>query len=311
MKVKRRMNRKTLAAVVLILGAGVRRAEPLPAGPQAEASSAAASLPRVTYAGVRASGYGIRPFPTPRGWTAALSTMARYFPGSTPVAIWLVGEADFRSTGMKLEFPHPGDGVDYGPLVVFSDADKHDAYLRHFDSKGVKVFLQLEPGFADVPTLIDLVLDRYQHHPSVAGLGIDVEWYRNARVRGVNTPAGDDDVRLWEARVKAHHPDYRLFVKHYHKTNLPATYRGDVIFVDDSSRHRSYRSFLREMADFADYFHPNPVMFQIGYPSDRRWWRARPSPIPKVLGEALAGRVRQDCGIVWVDFSLRRVMRVR
>ena len=89
----KRMNRKTLAAVVLILGAGVLRAEPPPAGPEAEATSAAASLPRVTYAGVRASGYGIRPFPTPRGWTAALSTMARYFPGSTPVAIWPFAKA--------------------------------------------------------------------------------------------------------------------------------------------------------------------------------------------------------------------------
>jgi hypothetical protein len=297
---------RNAAAVAVVMAGALAWAAP---------ASASGSLPesgsRVVYAGVRASGYGIRPFPTPGGWTSALRRMAGYFPGSTPLAIWLVGEADFHSTGMKLGFPHPGDGVDYGPLVVFGEEDQHEPYLAHFDTQGVKVYLQIEPGFADVPTLIDLVLARYRHHPSVAGLGVDVEWYQNARLRGRNAPAGDALVRAWEARVKSHDPSYRLFVKHYDKSHLPPAYRGDVIFVNDSCRHRGYRSFLREMAAFAEHFHPSPVMFQIGYPSDRRWWRSRPRPIPKTLGRALAERVRQDAGIVWVDFSLRRVMAVR
>ena len=33
----------------------------------------------VKYAGARSSAYGIRPFPSPDGWTSALKTMAGYF----------------------------------------------------------------------------------------------------------------------------------------------------------------------------------------------------------------------------------------
>ena len=44
----------------------------------------------VKYAGARSSAYGIRPFPSPEGWINALKTMAGYFPGSTPVGIWIV-----------------------------------------------------------------------------------------------------------------------------------------------------------------------------------------------------------------------------
>ena len=37
---------------------------------------------------------------------------------------------------------------------------------------GVQVWLQVEPADADVPPLIDLVLERYAAHPSVIGFGI-------------------------------------------------------------------------------------------------------------------------------------------
>jgi hypothetical protein len=68
--------------------------------------------------------------------------------------------------------------------------------------------------------------------------------------------------------------------------------------------------FLSEFKEFADWFYPNTVMYQIGYRADKPWWGAIPAPIPKTLGEELAGRTRQDCGIVWVDFTLRDVVDV-
>ena len=110
--------------------------------------------------------------------------------------------------------------------------------------------------------------------------------------------------------VKSHDSKYRLFVKHFRKEDLPPTYRGDVVFVDDSQQFSNVETFLAEYRDFADFFYPNMVMFQIGYRADRPWWQSVGTPIPQALGRKLAGQTRQDCGIVWVDFTLRDVLSV-
>ncbi len=263
---------------------------------------------RIEFAGVRSSAYGIRPFPTAEGWGKALKTMSGYFPGSTPVGIWIVGRLHGASTGISLEFPHPGDGTDYGPLYNFAEADKHEPYLSFFDANGIKVFLQIEPGFADVERCIDLVLRQYKHHPCVLGWGIDVEWFRNARTGTDNAVATDDLVKAWDARVKSYNPKYRIFVKHFRTADLPPTYRGDVVFVDDSQQFTDLDGFLKEFKEFADFFYPNTVIYQIGYRADKKWWGTLEAPIPKTLGEKLAAGTRQECGIVWVDFTLRDVL---
>lgn len=273
------------------------------------ATPATGELPaNVTLAGVRSSAYGIQPFPEPAGWEKAMDTMAGYFPGATPMGIWIVGPLDGSVAGCRLEFPRPDDGVDYGPRITFSSADEHERYLDHFDASGIRVFLQVEPGFAEVGTLIDLVLSRYRQHPSVIGFGIDVEWFENAQTGGANAKATDALVATWEAKVKAHDPRYRLFVKHFDRNDLPPSHRGDVIFVDDSQQFGSYASFLQEFKEWADFFYPSPVIYQIGYRADRPWWSALPAPIPQTMGRDLCRQTRQDCGIAWVDFTLREVL---
>ena len=264
----------------------------------------------VRFAGARSSAYGIRPFPSPEGWADVLKTMAGYFPGSMPAGIWIVGRLHGANKGMAAEFPHPDNGADYGPLLTFSETDKHEPFLNQFDAGGIKVFLQIEPGFADVETAIDLVLNRYKHHPSVVGFGIDVEWFKNSKTDDPNAVVTDALARAWEARVKSHNPKYRLFIKHFRKEDLAPTYRGDIVFVDDSQQFNNLESFLAEYKEFADYFYPNTVMFQIGYRADKVWWKDIAAPIPKTLGEKLALQTRQDCGIIWVDFTLRDVLPV-
>ncbi len=263
----------------------------------------------VKFAGARSSAYGIRPFPSVEGWVKGLKTMASYFPGSTPVGVWIVGRLHGPSKGMSLEFPHPG-AANYGDSINFADTDKHEPFLAAFDANGIKVFLQIEPGFADVETGIDLVLERYKRHPSVAGFGIDVEWFRNAKTDNPNAVVTDALAKTWESRVKAQDPKYRLFLKHFRKEDLPPTYRGDIVFVDDSQQFTTLDAFLSEYKEFADFFYPNTVMYQIGYRADKSWWGGMKPPIPKSLGEKLAAQTRQDCGIVWVDFTLRDVVDV-
>ncbi|MFD9736418.1 fibronectin type III domain-containing protein [Umezawaea sp. NPDC059074] len=259
---------------------------------------------KAAYAGARSSSYGISPFPTSCGWEKAMRTASGYFAGSTPAAVWIVG--NIENDGVSLQFPRPNDGKDYGSRIAFASTDKHEAYLKYFDTHGVKVWLQVEPGFADMATVIDLVLKRYAHHPSVVGFGVDVEWY-NPPGPDLNDPVTDALAEKWEKKVKSVKSSYTLFLKHFDQSSMPPTYRGGIVFVDDSQFFDSTTGFLAEMKAWADRYYPNPVMYQIGYQPDKKWWNLEAKPVPKTLGTKLASVTRQDFGVVWVDFTLRDV----
>ncbi len=126
-------------------------------------------------------------------------------------------------------------------------------------------------------TLIDLVLGRYGKHPCVIGFGVDVEWHKEADRPEWGVPVDDAMGRQWEAWVKAHDPAYRLFIKHWDQRWLCPTYRGDIVFVDDSQIVESADVLVKEFEAWGKFFYPNPVMFQIGYPSDRPGGASCPS----------------------------------
>ena len=298
------MKRKELV-IILVLGVAVL-AEGCRARAEVQPPVAPEVPKNVIFAGVRSSNYGIKPFPGPAGWQKAIDAMSDRFPGSTRGAIWIVGELK-RPTSCRLFFP--SDGKAY-PNIEFAETDKHEEFLSHFDKTGTKVFLQVEPAQADLPTLIDLVLGRYKHHPCVIGFGVDVEWYRESDKPGWGIPVDDETARQWEARVKAHNPTYRLFLKHWELNWMPKTYRGDIVFIDDGQEVKSLDELLDAFQNrWADHFSPSPVFFQIGYNSDKPWWQNLDNP-PLTIGRAIAQRVKQSCGIIWVDFSLREVFKL-
>jgi len=260
----------------------------------------------IVWAGVRSSRYGIKPFPSPAGWQKAILAMAGCFEGSMPCAVWIVGE---HRSPKSVRLCFPGDGRPRA-FIEFEAVDAAEEYLRFFDGAGIRVFLQVEPAHADVEDLIDLVLDRYGHHPCVVGFGVDVEWFRDSEKPGFGVEVDDATAQAWEARVKSHDPGYRLFLKHWNIRWMPAGYRGDIIFVDDSQIFKSREEMIREFtAGWAAAFYPNPVIFQIGYKSDKPWWENLREP-PKSIGEAVREGVRQEMGIIWVDFTLRDVLPV-
>ena len=262
---------------------------------------------KVVWAGVRSSQYGIKPFPSAEGWLKAMRTMEGYFPGSSPAAIWIVGQMTKDRTTMHLFFPSEGKQV---PHVEFEPADNHEAYLDAFDKAGIKVFLQVESADADMETLIDLVLGRYKHHPCVIGFGVDVEWYKVADKPGTGTPVDDATAKKWDARIKSHNPSYRMFLKHWDIKWMPPTYRSDIVFVDDSQIFKTMDEMVTEFqTSWAHAFYPNTVVFQIGYGPDKPWWSKLAVP-PQDLGTAIARGVKQDLGIIWVDFSLRDVLPI-
>ena len=124
-------------------------------------------------AGFRFSSYGPDYDPGPAYWRDVGEKMAARFPGSVPSAVWIVGKV--KGQGCELAFP----GHSASPLVTFSGQDGNEEALTLFDRSGFEVWLQVEPGNAPVEELIHLMLDRYGHHPSVVGVGVDVEWYKS------------------------------------------------------------------------------------------------------------------------------------
>jgi hypothetical protein len=263
-----------------------------------------ASLANVVYTGVRSSSYGIKPFPEPQTWQQIINDMQMRFKGAQACALWIVGVMDGKSN-CRLEFPADGR---HDSNVVYLDYDKHEPFLTHFDSTGIKVFLQVEPADANVPDLIDIVLDRYQCHPCVIGFGVDLEWFREAENPEWGSKVTDALARAWNERVKSHNPNYRLFLKHWDRDWMPPTYRSDLIFVDDSQELKDLQAAREEFIEYwSDYFKPNMVFFQVGYRSDRKWWHKLNDP-PRDLGVILAQNIAQECGVFWVDFTLREVL---
>ena len=251
---------------------------------------------RMVGAGFRYSAYGPDWDPGPAYWLRVGQEMAARFPGAVGETVWIVGRLE--GDGTLLNFPVDGDH----PLILGSETDENEAALDLFDRHGFRVWLQVEPGHAPVEELIHIVLDRYSHHPSVVGVGIDVEWFESTE-QPEGRAVTDAEARAWLAAARKHDPDYRLFLKHWEIGKMPPTAREGLLFIDDSQILPSLQTMVDEFADWGRAFAPAPVGFQYGYPSDRPWWSKLDDP-PGDVGRAILDRVPNTEGLYWVDFTV-------
>lgn len=241
-------------------------------------------------------------FPAVTYWPAAAGELSGKFVDAVPGGVWIVSL--YQGAGVtELQFP----GADRRD-ILFTAADSSEPYLTMLDSAGARIWLQVEPGAADVDTLIDLVLNRYGHHPSVAGIGVDVEWYQtNTHPNGKQVT--DAEAQSWEARVKAHNPNYTLFLKHWLVAKMPPSYRGSILFIDDSQDFPSLAAMTAEFSDWGAAFAPNQVGFQFGYPADSAWWRSYADPM-RSIGDTLRRVVANAAALFWVDFTIDAIVPV-
>jgi hypothetical protein len=247
-------------------------------------------------AGFRYSAYGPDYDPGPQYWLRVGQEMAERFPGSVPETVWIVSR--LNDDGTLLNFPVDGAH----PLIAGSETDENESVLDLFDRHGLRVWLQAEPGHAPVEELIDIILARYKHHPSVVGFGVDVEWFESTE-RPEGRPVTDAEARAWLEAVRRHSPDYRLFLKHWEIGKMPPTEREGLLFIDDSQILPSLEVMVDEFAEWGRAFAPAPVGFQYGYPSDRPWWSQLDDP-PGDVGRAILDRVPNTEGLYWVDFTV-------
>lgn len=286
----------------------------------------------IVYSGTRSSTYGPgTPWLSVKQWESVINDMKTYFPNSESTMVWIIGS--LSGSGVNLEFARPSWLTDewlaeesYRSLdnIKFSEPTReghepHETYFDAFDKLGVKVYLQVESGYSDMRTLMDIIMKEYGHHECIAGFGVDVEWYWGVS-EDAGLPVTDDLAELWDTHLKSIDKDYRMFLKHYNTNFLPATYRSDILFVNDSQSFGSMNGdalgqydeniddvlgFIPEFKCFADTFAPNDVIYQIGYKPDRMWYYTLNDSVIQSLGEKLAEVTDQNCGIAWVDFTLK------
>lgn len=263
----------------------------------------------VAYAGVRCSTYGIEPFPTVEEWDKYAAHMQSSFEGSSGSYIWIVGYVEGNGAKKQCVLNFPIDKkIEY---VTDFPMDMNEDFLTMADEKGYSVWLQVEPGDADIVELAGAVMSHYKNHKCVKGFGIDVEWYHPGGTDGYGVPLTDEIAEQIDKKIKKVDRRFNYFVKHWDEEWLPPTYRSDMIFVNDSQGHKSLQSMKYEFDSWAEHFAPNTVMYQIGYQADKRIWSKFDKPEVQ-LGEYLSKDLadNQNLGIIWVDFSLREVINL-
>lgn len=252
-------------------------------------------------AGFRASPYGGPPLGDAAYWEDVALGMAAAVTGSAPGGVWIVGVAG-DDGACYLNFPSPGGSFDD---IGFSAEDANEAALDRFDEAGMRVWLQVEPGDASVSTLAELVLDRYGHHPSVVGFGVDVEWFRWRNHEG-GKAVSDENAANWREVVQGYEPGYSLFLKHWLTDRMPPTERDGLVFVDDGQGVGSLSELVDYFSEWGDAFAPSPVGFQFGYATDEAWWSRLDDP-PADISAAIVDAVPNTELLLWVDFTVEEV----
>ncbi|MDR1687531.1 MAG: hypothetical protein LBS21_02835 [Clostridiales bacterium] len=294
---------------------------------------------------------------TPEQYGAIARRMKEYFPNARSEFVWITGMLESAHGGITInvDFDSIADGGKYTPdeskypalselewrakHIKFTpqpgNAATHEDFLTYFDTNDIYVYLQVESGFADMETLIDIYYDVFNvaNHKCVLGFAVDVEWYYGIDSdQGI--PVSDGRAKQWAEYLYRNWGEGKagLLLKHYNCTHLPLTYRGGeegksekLIFCNDSQNAGSWdgsvaaewdsntmqagaaAGFGREFKRFADFYPDNKVVFQIGYDGDRQWIYAMDDPIIKSLSvklaEATAENVNQEISIAWVNFT--------
>jgi len=261
-------------------------------------------IPAGLRTGLRASNYGIVPFPSPSWWVDSIGSMASRFQGSAREQLAVVVEVAGGGGRGKCwaHFPQPATGT--WPNVNWDDVDLFESTFDAFDAQGISVWLQVEPASCDVSMLIDLLYQQYGHHPSVIGFGVDVEWYRKDLSR-FGKPVTDAEASAWLTRVRSRttaSANDLLLLKHWLIEKMPPTFRTATVFVDDSQGHASLGAMVAEFSAWGQAFAPSPVGFQFGYQSDKAWWSSLADP-PRDIGNELLRAIPNTRDLLWVDFT--------
>ncbi len=286
-----------LICVVLLVATGCGDKEPEPGRDDATQQKVSRYEEPGLGAGFRYSRYGPLYDPGPQYWADVAQQMASRFPDATPQGIWIVGTVSSRGTLLTL----PGES-DSRRRITFSGLDLNKEALDLFDELGVQVWLQVEPGEANIEEVIHIILSQYSDHPCVLGVGIDVEWYQSFEYE-YGKAVTDAEAEAWVKIARSYGEQYRIFLKHWLIEKMPPTVRDGIVFIDDSQYFESLEGMVAEFAVWGEYFAPAKVGFQFGYKGDEDWWSVLNDPPGEIGAQILAATPNTEA-LYWVDFTV-------
>lgn len=250
-------------------------------------------------AGWRSSPYGYQQEGEPGYWThAALNLSSRV--NGTPSGVWVIGNVLEDGT-CKLGFP--GNSSYEG--IIFSENDTAKKYLDAFDITETKIWLQVEPGSANVTELIGLVMEKYGNHSSVIGFGIDVEWLdflSNVEGRAV----ADEEALEWLRSVRRYNQSYMMFLKHWKEEKMPSAHPEGLVLMQDAQDFGNYSAMMKDYEEWGKTFSNASVGYQFGYEIDRHIWSKMKDPFTTISDDILR-KIPNAMSVYWVDFTIRDV----
>ena len=138
----------------------------------------------------------------PREWMNA----ALFYGGSKSVIDIVVAQAN--SDGfVHTQFPMK----DSAYVRSYSEVDRIEPYLVNCDELNIKVILSIQSLQADIPQLLQLLLDRYGDHPSLIGVNIDMEWKHTGIIHKVTDVERD----RWTTILASYNNSFKLFLTWY------------------------------------------------------------------------------------------------
>lgn len=169
------------------------------------------------------------------------STVAHTYGGENAVVDLVVAQA--HSDGhIALPFPFK----DEESLYTTGKNDPVELYLEKFDSEGLNVILSIQPLNANVTSLMDILLSRYDHHKCIIGINVDLEWKESGIPHYVN----NDERDAWLNAIKSHNTQLKLFLTYYEDhTHFPDDTSDLVILFDGT--HGSQKNLLSKYAELA------------------------------------------------------------
>jgi hypothetical protein len=274
------------------------------------------TIPQV--AGWRSSAYGDQdPTAVTQGnssyYTQVALGMALKFPGAAPGGIYTVGYIGTTETDMPTQLQSTlgtMTGVSYA-----SDNPDPEVMLTAFDNAGLNIILGLEPGNADISVLATKILGKYKNHSCVKGMGVDVEWYKYAGSGGSGKVALPLSVATaFRDAIKAVNPAYKVLIKHFDSSMLPAGISG-VTYLTDTCGFTSFNEAISAYVGWANDFAGSEIAYQFGYDQmecgeNPAWWlnlASKPGygEAARQIYNSISSQITNPIySIYWADFTI-------
>ena len=266
---------------------------------------------KVEWIGFRFSKGGVEKnfgkIPSPDSWVSYVEKIKIHFNSDAKGTVIVIVDENSKNKIARFGFPAPS-GYKETSNIKFRKNDLYEDILTKFDSKGINVWLQVEPGDNDLVELAKIVFKRYKHHPCVKGFGVDLEWWYRKGDHGKGKNISDDKAKKLVDYVKSVNSEYTVFLKHWETEYMPPKHRDGLVFVNDCQDFSSIKSMAKTFTKWAKAYRDNAVMFQIGYPKDTRLWSKDPIKFAKEIEKEVT-KSHNHVGLIWVDFGMKDALK--